>query len=529
MAGLGAGLSKYVESNPSSVGDALGTLKSALGFGTAPRPPTNSERTSDLAKDDAHAPGTFRRGADARREREYFDQASYHPDMRLASRPVAESLEVKGLRTELERLQRRLEEQGSNMKELGEKMRSMEKVSAATARFSDISAELASIKALLMTRNVEDSLMRSHGNASLQFASSPVIGDTPGRSSRHMGGFVSANDGSMNTPVAIPPSVESSNLASESSSSSSSSGTSSPISSLGGEVAVLEDTSVLMKLHHLSDEVQKDFESFVDAFKSLCESNAQSDLDKAKSVLQLYLSNIVKHPRVPRYRRISTANKSFKDMVAPLASHEKIFSSLGFQERGIHWEYRPSASDEEREKYVPLVDAARKMLLSAVAALAAATGEVPTGKSNDARDVIAATGLNTSIPLTTMAPSHATADPHIAPHDFRETETSPASEANVIKSKEITADATDSGDEAPATITEVYEMIQQGKKLPGVRKIPERLSSDVPSPPTKNVVEKPWAVEVDSSKETSEGPAGASPHGKAADCDLASTGMTEIE
>ena len=56
-------------------------------------------------------------------------------------------------------------------------------------------------------------------------------------------------------------------------------------------------------------------------------------------------------------------------------------------------------------------------------------------------------------------------------------------------------------DGAPKSLSEVYEMLQRGEKLPGVRDIPDRLSSDTPSKSNEFSAPKPWDKKVEIQKE----------------------------
>lgn len=69
---------------------------------------------------------------------------------------------------------------------------------------------------------------------------------------------------------------------------------------------------------------------------SLLESSSSSDILSKEFIagvdlLLLFIKNLLKNPTIPRYRRISTTNSSFKTSLLPLASHKKVLESLGFQ------------------------------------------------------------------------------------------------------------------------------------------------------------------------------------------------------
>jgi hypothetical protein len=52
------------------------------------------------------------------------------------------------------------------------------------------------------------------------------------------------------------------------------------------------------------------------------------------STLLLYVSKLVDHPSVPRYRRVSTGNRMFQDTVSSLAGHEDVLTAVGFKKQG---------------------------------------------------------------------------------------------------------------------------------------------------------------------------------------------------
>ena len=76
-------------------------------------------------------------------------------------RQPGESLEIKGLRTEIERLQRSIERQEAAMKQMEDNLKSMQRRQDEANRSNQISSELASIKTLLVTRQVEHNIRSS--------------------------------------------------------------------------------------------------------------------------------------------------------------------------------------------------------------------------------------------------------------------------------------------------------------------------------------------------------------------------------
>lgn len=53
----------------------------------------------------------------------------------------------------------------------------------------------------------------------------------------------------------------------------------------------------------------------------------------------MYISKLLEHPDVPRYRRVSVSNHSFKSFVLPLQGHEKVLEAVGFVRRGGYFEW----------------------------------------------------------------------------------------------------------------------------------------------------------------------------------------------
>eukprot|EP00940_MAST-03C_sp_MAST-3C-sp2_P001121 g1121.t1 len=528
----GIGLSQMIHPHPRAE-KYVSQVKSLAGFETSAKkkitPPSKRQHATDNGLDDLDI------GIDDEDDdlEKWMKRMPQHRAQQR--RRAAESLEVKGLRTELERLQRVIEQQESTMKEMKDNFRSMERRSEEVARSQKINEELASIKTLLMTRQIEENV-RVLGASPLHARSTPThLGGTVTPShSVDGGGLVAAAE---NGPSLVP-------------STSSSKGSVRPWSSVSPtmdqRLKAADETPTFLQSHlaksagasassapDVPESVRKEFDEFRTAFEKLCASNSQSSLDSAKPVFQLYLANLVKHPDVPRYRRISTSNKSFKDSVAELKSHEDVLAALGFKTRGIHWEYRPSDTDEVREKFVPLVDACRKMLVAAVSthadsdlppvpvptphaatviAEAAAHATVPSvsparhpvttdvDSANTADRLHASSAmskrddedaaLETSVSEDTIAPSSVALD------EKRDSKTAAAggsADAASPLSKIRTSDARNK-DGVPKNISEVYAMLQRGEKLPGVRKIPDRLSEDSPSTSSAPAIPKPWAA-----------------------------------
>jgi hypothetical protein len=413
-------------------------------------------------------------------------------------RQPGESLEIKGLRTEIERLQRSIERQEATMKQMEDNLKSMQRRQDEANRSNQISSELASIKTLLVTRQVEHNI-RSSPMSVVSSSSLNRTVDTTLSSNRYITGenisTPERRDPILDIPMGnhrfSPPSPPlnaspaTSSTRNSSSSGSNSNNTTTPASATKIDVPV---------------EIREDMEKLVEVFRKLCSENTQEDLDKAKPVLRLYLSNLIKLPDVPRYRRISTTNRSFKNSIAVLKEHENILSALGFQTRGSNWEYRPNCDD--LEKFVPLLKAGQAMIMNAVSSSVSEVPSLPKRKVP-------------SSPKREVLPSQQTikTEPHV-PYVVKpttSTTTTPSPTKTVVKTtddkdekiKEVkvsvdedrkveSLDTETLTKEAPKSLSEVYEMLQRGEKLPGVRDIPDRISSDTPSKSLQMSGPKPW-------------------------------------
>ena len=75
--------------------------------------------------------------------------------------------------------------------------------------------------------------------------------------------------------------------------------------------------------------------------KALLVNVPYSTLQSAIQSLHLYINNIVDNINVPRYRKISTTNNSYKSNVQPLEGHEKLLEVLGFTLNGSTYEWLP--------------------------------------------------------------------------------------------------------------------------------------------------------------------------------------------
>lgn len=75
----------------------------------------------------------------------------------------------------------------------------------------------------------------------------------------------------------------------------------------------------------------------VESSKSCLESGTANDevFKKGCGALAMYIRNVLGNPSMPRYRKVSTSNASFKSLVLPLVGHAKILDAVGFKLSGI--------------------------------------------------------------------------------------------------------------------------------------------------------------------------------------------------
>lgn len=62
-------------------------------------------------------------------------------------------------------------------------------------------------------------------------------------------------------------------------------------------------------------------------------------IKKCCGALVMYVTMLLEHPDTPRYRKIAVSNDSFKSNVQPVEGHEKVLESIGFERRGLYYEW----------------------------------------------------------------------------------------------------------------------------------------------------------------------------------------------
>ena len=106
------------------------------------------------------------------------------------------------------------------------------------------------------------------------------------------------------------------------------------------ELSALKDS--IIKIH---------LESIDASFKMLQDDNDKKALSEGSAILSMYVKNLIKYPDVPRYQKIPTGNKMFKEKVAEtLVGLKDFLSVLGFEENGstLQWRGATAIKDENR-------------------------------------------------------------------------------------------------------------------------------------------------------------------------------------
>lgn len=62
-------------------------------------------------------------------------------------------------------------------------------------------------------------------------------------------------------------------------------------------------------------------------------------LQKCAGALAMYIRMLLEQPDIPRYRRISTSNDSFRTLVQAIEGHDQLLESVGFAKRGLYFEW----------------------------------------------------------------------------------------------------------------------------------------------------------------------------------------------
>ena len=261
-------------------------------------------------------------------------------------------------------------------------------------------------------------------------------------------------------------------------------------------------------------------------------------LKKGYAMMEMLLQNLEEHPMMPRYRKIAISNKNFETRLKSLEGHENLLIACGFTKntKSFEWSLLPKShevEEEEMEWAKKLNDAVLKFARGAITLLTTATSAspdtdadadtssnsqsmrspqlVPAGstpvsrgasailttpevESTSIRDApLSATKIEPpeaklSAPSSSSAIEGGGAQPPKAVAVAVPTQTSSTSAAsNLLTSVpavhgsvkvNATAAASTKVPQYPLAFQEVLKLVEEGKDPPGIRIIPEKLSSD---------------------------------------------------
>ncbi len=74
-------------------------------------------------------------------------------------------------------------------------------------------------------------------------------------------------------------------------------------------------------------------------------ASASGTLDGSIGALLMYIAKLVEQPTIPRYRRISVTNQTYKALIAPLKGHDEFLKAVGFSKKGTCFEWVDTSSD----------------------------------------------------------------------------------------------------------------------------------------------------------------------------------------
>ena len=83
------------------------------------------------------------------------------------------------------------------------------------------------------------------------------------------------------------------------------------------------------------------------SLQKLFEQNSHDMLREGTPLLYLYVSNLEKHPLMPRYRKIFTSNESFQTKIQPLVGGIDLLKAVGFTEMESSWQWLPAESKSD--------------------------------------------------------------------------------------------------------------------------------------------------------------------------------------
>ena len=73
--------------------------------------------------------------------------------------------------------------------------------------------------------------------------------------------------------------------------------------------------------------------------KEVSGASTSGTLGGSIRALLMYITKLVEQPTVPRYRRVSTTNQTYKTLIAPLKGHDEFLKAVGFSKKGMCFEW----------------------------------------------------------------------------------------------------------------------------------------------------------------------------------------------
>ena len=111
-------------------------------------------------------------------------------------------------------------------------------------------------------------------------------------------------------------------------------------------VPELEEYEAIVKQKVQAMQYDKEFES----------ASSSGSISGSIGALLMYIAKLVEQPTVPRYRRISVTNQTYKTLIAPLKGHDEFLKAVGFSKKGTCFEWMdaspttPTSGEKERNE-----------------------------------------------------------------------------------------------------------------------------------------------------------------------------------
>ena len=227
-----------------------------------------------------------------------------------------------------------------------------------------------------------------------------------------------------------------------------------------------------------SIEYWKQYDVMEDALRTLKKDNDSQVFKEGVVMLRMYVKNLVEHPSIPRYRRISTTNKNYKTKMEPLKGHLDLLKAIGFVEK-------QSSLECCNNDTVSL--AVLKSCLKALEVAASDDDASLDDICSASRATMKTYVVSSKKPTNALPP--ASSEPVTDFNSFLSRLQPATNEAEMT----TTLDEP----EYPTKFHEVAKLIQDGSPVPGVEEIEDKLSvnADNPTPSDASPRKKPWEDE----------------------------------